>query len=267
VSNEASVFQTLGARVHRSLLRLSPIHLHVHVPNFIVTPFCPEVFAVPNVQAITLHPAARFAYVQADFLLPFLRHPSAQQMRVFDIDGIFSYRCTSAELEQLQTLPHLHSLSLGYTACCELTNLQPLSLLPSLIHLGLHLAMHWEARLLPSLPLCSRLVSLKLSRSVIHTELVNYLAQLPSLQRVVLKGGIISEQTAGAWAALRSLREIQLDDVYGANRLLPVLSSVPVLRVLRWRCSARRSVPPVALPLFVVHGPVAASETGDAAHI
>jgi hypothetical protein len=124
VSNEAAAFQALGARVRGSLLRLSAIHLHVHVPNFIVRPFCPEVVAVPNVHAIAAHQDAAHTNVPTDFFLSFLRHPSAQQLRIFDIDRIFSYRCASAELEQLQTFPHLHSLSLRYTACRQMTTFQ-----------------------------------------------------------------------------------------------------------------------------------------------
>jgi hypothetical protein len=192
---------------------------------------------MPNVQSISVQPKGRYRSVAADFLLPMLRHPSAQQLRVLDVSRLFNYRCSHAELQQLPALPHLHSLSFGDTACDDLTTLQPLSLIPSLTHLGLDLARDRE-RVFPCLALCSRLVSLELSSSIIRTELVNCLAQLPSLQRLQLRGGDVKEQTADAWAALRSLREIQLDMVPDANQLLLVLSSVPMLRLLRWHCRA-----------------------------
>jgi hypothetical protein len=96
------------------------------------------------------------------------------------------------------------------------------------------------------------LVSLKLNHATVDMELVNGLAQLPSLQRLHLHSGKVEEQIVGAWTALRSLHEIQLDCVAGANRLLPVLSSLPLLRLLRWRCKppwyAQRERQSPALP-------------------
>jgi len=237
VANDVSALQSLGAGVRGSLLRLSPIHLRVQLED-VSAQLCPEIFAVPRVHGITVHPPTRYAPIAADFLLPLLCHPDAQQMRSLDVDCLFFYRCSSAELEQMQTLPQLHSLSLGWAASDHLATLQPLSLLPSLTHFGLNLSMHWAARLLPSLPLCSRLVSLKLSSSVIHSELVSCLAQLPSLQRLQLRGGDVKEQTVDAWADLRSLHEIQMHHVREAYLLLPTLSSVPMLRLLRWHCGA-----------------------------
>jgi hypothetical protein len=64
--------------------------------------------------------------------------------------------------------------------------------------------------------------------------------------------GEVEEQTAGAWEALRSLRELHLDDVTGTNRLLPVLSSLPSLRLLRWRC---RAPPFLSQPDSPIHLP------------
>jgi hypothetical protein len=235
VENDWVVMEELGVRVRGSLLRLASIHLLVQLRDHASAVLRSEIFALPNAHGITVHPPTRYASVPADFLLPLLRHPAAPQLRVLDVGCLYFYRCSSAELQQLQTLPRLHSLSFGDTACDNLATLESLSLLSSLTHLTLNMERH-QARLLPSLPLCSRLVSLKLSSSVIRTELVNCLAQLPSLQRLHLHNGDVAQQTAGAWAALRSLHEIHLDRVWDAIRLLPVLSSTPALRMLRWHC-------------------------------
>ena len=142
----------------------------------------------------------------------------------------------------MQMLPHLHSLLLGWSACQELTTLQPLSQLPSLTHLALNLPTVHQRQLYPSLSLCSRLVSLQLGYAAVSVELVHSLAQLPLLQRLHLLHSNVEEQTAGAWADLRSLSEIQLDYVRQANRLLAVVGSVPSLRILRWHCRAPRIV-------------------------
>jgi hypothetical protein len=83
----------------------------------------------------------------------------------------------------------------------------------------------------------------------VSTELVNGLAQLPSLQRMQVIGEVGEVQTASAWASLRSLREIQLDQFQClcARKLLPVLHAVPSLRLLRWRCRAPTRVSVVYL--------------------
>jgi hypothetical protein len=250
VENDAAAQQALGARVRGSLLRLAPIRVEV-VPLDVLSPLSPEVFAVPNVQSITT--ALHFTAIPMNFLLPALRHPNAQQLRSLDVSRLFYHRCSSEEVLQLQTLPHLHSLSLGWTASDYMTTLLPLSLLFSLTHLALHLPIAHAPQLYPSLSLCSRLVSLKLSHAVIGTELVHCLAQLPSLQRLQFRHGGVQEQSASAWAALRSLEEIQLDHVAQATRLLSlsVLTSVRTLRLLRWRCRAPTFVPQEDGPIFL----------------
>jgi hypothetical protein len=237
VENEAAALQALGQRVRRSLLRLASIRLSLHVSSQCASPFYLETFEIPKVHAITLPPKGHYRSVPADFLSQLLQHPAAAQLRSLNVSRLVYQRCSSAELQQLQTLPHLHSLSLGACACDELASLQPLSLFPSLTRLALYMPRHQE-RLIPALPVCLHLVSLGLGCSLIRPELVHCLAQLPSLQRLALRGGDVKHQSASAWAALRSLREIQLDMVPAANRLLVVLSSVPTLRLLRWHCRA-----------------------------
>jgi hypothetical protein len=140
-------------------------------------------------------------------------------------------------MQQLQTLPHLRALSLGWSACDELTTLQPLSQLPSLAHLALYLPAR-ALGLYPLLSLCVRLVSLKLSYATVGAELVCYLAQLPLLQQLHLRRGEVKEQTASAWASLHALHELQLIDVSRVELLLPFLGSAPALHLFRWRCNA-----------------------------
>jgi hypothetical protein len=252
VANESTAFQSLGARVRRSLLRLSVIHLRVQVPSGCVNALCSEVITVPNVQFITV--VAPNHAVASGFLLPLLRHPSAPQLRVLDISCLWHQRCSPAELQQLQVLPHLHSLSLGDTACRDLLTLAPLSQLPSLTHLSLHLNPVHEQHLYSSLSFCVRLLSLHLGSATVCADLAHCLSQMPRLQRLHLRHGDVANRTGHAWTTVRSLREIKLDYVSESNRLLPVLSSLPSLRLLRWRCHAPQFIPqsychnPVVLP-------------------
>jgi hypothetical protein len=53
-NNDVASLQSLGDRVRGSLLRLSSIHLRVLIQRMTGGPFCAEVFAVPNVHAITV---------------------------------------------------------------------------------------------------------------------------------------------------------------------------------------------------------------------
>jgi hypothetical protein len=213
------------------------------LPAEVVGPLCPELFAVPNVHALTVR-SAEEEEVAFDFLLPVLLHPAAQQLRSIDTSGFSVYSCSSAELQQLSTFPDLHSFSLNPGDGDDAPNkLQHVALFPSLTHLCVTLWVEdgsWGTRLddlvLDSLVRCSRLSSLQLVNICINSELVNGLAQLPSLQRLYLRNGYGKKQKADAWAALRSLREIQLDNVNEVRWLLPALGSAPALRFLRWRC-------------------------------
>jgi hypothetical protein len=238
VDNDAVALQALGARVRGSLLRLAPIRLEVLLPLDVLSPLSPEVFVVPNMHTIRLCPEGDCQDVLEDCLLPMLRHPSARQLRSLDVSYFVHHCCSVAELQQLQTLPHLHSLSLGWTACCRILTLQQqqLSLLPALTHLGLNVGCVWPGHLYVSLSLCTRLVSVHFEEAIICAKLINCLAQLPSLQRLHFERSAVKEQTAGAWAVLRSLRELRVDRVREANRLLSVPSTIPSLRLLRWRC-------------------------------
>jgi hypothetical protein len=174
-----------------------------------------------------------------------LRHPAAQQLRSLDISGFEDYECSSAEHEQLATLPHLHSLSLGDAVIdAGRTPLSPPSpFFPSLTHISLIPPQRGKEQLWSSFSHCPRLTSLKLESVLISTDLVNRLAQLPLLQQLQLWGSVVEEPTASAWAALRSLREIHLDYVVDTHQLLPVLRSAPAIRLLRWRCRASRILP------------------------
>jgi hypothetical protein len=241
VSNDAAVLQSLGGRVRGSLLRSSSIHLRMQLRfprGSGALDYYPHVFAVPNVQGITVGEEVHHSVGPVPSL-EFLCHPDAQQLRVLDVTGLRFYRRPSLELLPLHSFRHLHSLSLGFVAAAidQFATLQPLSLLPSLTHLTIDME-HHQARLLPSLPLCTRLVSLELFASVICTEVVNCLTQLPLLQRLQLSYSDMKEQSADAWAALHSLHEVQVDHVRESPLLMPLLSSVPILRLLRWHCGA-----------------------------
>jgi hypothetical protein len=256
VEFNATALTFLGAQVRRSLLRLSAIDLRL-VPSASCDSRCPEpaqVFDVPNVQAIQLPRYSRWNEPDT-FLL--LRHPAAQQLRSFDISRSFPYECSPAVLQQLTTLPHLHSLSFGVTLCHDVNAyvaLQHLSLLPSLIHLSFAVP-EVEEQLYFILFQCPRLTSLGLEGATVTTDLVNCLAELPVLRRLKFTLGRVGECTAHAWTALRSLREIQLDEVWNINHLLPLLSSAPALRLLRCHCRAPRTLPssqffPPCLPVL-----------------
>jgi hypothetical protein len=251
VSDDPTELQELGARVRRSLLRLLPsFHLRVRVPNN-AKPLSPAVFAIPNVHSIVVHQAAEDDEVESNFLLPLLRHPAAQQLRILDVSRT-SHPCYTAELQLLQALPHLHSLSFAYielededgSAPCHL-----LPLFPALTHVALDMVnFKSEQRLFQHLSRCTRLTSLQLEWVLINTPFLNCMGQLPSLQRLHIPAGRVEYlQTASAWAALRSLRELQLGDVFETNSLLPALSAVPTLRLLRWRRGPPRQYESTAL--------------------
>jgi len=55
--------------------------------------------------------------------------------------------------------------------------------------------------------------------------------------------GDVALLTADAWAALRSLRELQLDKVLESKTVFSTLSSFPALRLLRWRCRVPKHPP------------------------
>jgi hypothetical protein len=60
---------------------------------------------------------------------------------------------------------------------------------------------------------------------LINLVFLDCMAQLLSLQQVRVPAGTVDyQQPAGAWAALRSLHELQLDDVFETNWLLPAQS-------------------------------------------
>jgi len=138
-TNDVAELQALNKRVRTSLLRLAPVHLCVQLLGNVSALLCPEIFALSNPHGITVHPPTRYAPVAADFFLPLLRHPNAQQLRSIDVSRLLYHRCSPAEMQQLQTLPHLQSLSLGWAVSDRLATLQPLSLVPSLTHLALYL--------------------------------------------------------------------------------------------------------------------------------
>ena len=259
VDNNAATLQSLAARVRGSLLRLAPIHLRVLLPATVFDPLCPELFAVPNVQAITAQVPLDFLAVACLFLLPLLLHPAAQQLRSLDISGIWNYECTEAELHGLATLPHLHSLFLSDAIREDISaSLPPSSLyFSSLTHLKVFPSPLGLEKLFASLSHCPRLTSLELQCACIDTALFHCLAWLPpgQLQRLRFWRGevdVMEEPPTSARAALGSLPEIELDEVDGVNLLLPVLSSAPALRLFRWRCDAPQWMPtpnrPFCLP-------------------
>jgi hypothetical protein len=161
----------------------------------------------------------------------------------------------------MTTLPRLHSLSVGgalYSAL-QVPILTPrqaqLEFFPALTHLSLTTEFLNQAHLFSFLFRCIHIVTLDLECVTVCTELVDCLACMPQLQRLQLHhGGSIKEQSADAWTALRSLREIHLEDLGDASKLLPVLSSAPALRLLQWRCRASHRVPssirPPCLPTW-----------------
>jgi hypothetical protein len=259
--NDVASLQLLGDRVRGSLLRLVPIRLHL-VQTMAHLSLCSEVCAVPHLQTIRVLPpaAAKCDSNAPDVLLPLLHHPAAHELRSLDVSCLWDSGCSSAELQRLQSFPHLHSISLHPSWESNTPAvLQHLSLFPSLTHLGLDLSVGDQfmtiahivvdqMRLYPSLPLCTRLVSLYLRGALVCPELLACLAQLPLLERLQLRGRRLERQTAVAWVALHSLRVLQLDGVDASNRLLFVLSSVPTLRLLRWRCRIPQFQPVVFLP-------------------
>jgi hypothetical protein len=141
-------------------------------------------------------------------------------------------------MQLLQPLPHLHSLSLAHgEAIGSPPPLQLLLLFPALTHLSLNAVNTLQASLYSSLSrYCTRLRRLRLEWATIRTELIHCLAQLPSVQCVTFRSGVVYAQTANVWAALHSLRELRLNRIRDADRLMSVLSAAPSLRVLRWRC-------------------------------
>jgi hypothetical protein len=234
---DVAPLQLLGQQVRRSLLRLSAIHVNVRLRDKWHVPPWPGVFAVPNVQAITLRTRTdlRWSHPLPNWiLLPLLHYPQAQQLRSLDLFWPWNERL---ELHQLAALPLLHSLSLGPEAETRLpSKLQQLSLFPSLTHLSLNAPHILREGPSDAHSFCPHLVSLHLFRAVVHAQLVHCLARLPRLQRLQLRGGGVEEHTADAWAAVCSLREIQLDDLPNTARLLPMLGSVPSFLLLRWHC-------------------------------
>jgi hypothetical protein len=233
VDNDASVLRPFGEQVRRSLLRLTPIRLHVRLLNGSRVLVCLEVFAVPNVRAIRLQPVPSAGHAHAmalHFLCPLLCRPAAQQLITLDLSRLWHHQSSIAEWRQLCALRQLRSLSLGSVLGKDrLYVLKDLALvLPDLR----------QYDLCASLSRGTRLISLGLTDSVVHARFAQCLAELPSLQRVRLSRGEVKEQADSPWAALRSLHELQLTDVSRIELLLPFLSSVPALRLLRWRCNA-----------------------------
>jgi len=140
VDNNASALRSFGEQVRRSLLRLTPIRLHVRLLNGSRL-VCLEVFAVPNVRALTLQPlpSAGNAHAMAlHFLCPLLRRPAAQQLHSLDLSRLSCHTCSFAEWQQLCTLRKLRSLSLGSVLGKDrFYVLENLALLPSLSYLSL----------------------------------------------------------------------------------------------------------------------------------
>jgi hypothetical protein len=140
VDNDASALRSFGEQVRRSLLRFTTIRLHVGLLNGSRL-VCLEVFAVPNVRALTLQPLPSAGNPHAmalHFLCPLLRRPAAQQLHSLDLSRLWCHKCSFAEWQQLCTLRQLRSLSLGSVLGKDrFYVLKDLALLPSLSHLSL----------------------------------------------------------------------------------------------------------------------------------
>jgi hypothetical protein len=248
VPHTASSLLAFGERLRVSRFHLSPIDLRLLLPEKFIRPLCPELFEVPNVHAITVRPDQIISSGANEFLLPLLRHPSARLLRSIDVPCYFD--CPSAaDLQQLRTLQHLHSLSV-HCSPDTFSTLQQLPLFPSLTHLTTFGPIV-GAVLSASLVRCTHLTSLQLVGVIVTPELAARLAELPSLQRLQLQASNVAVQPGQAWTALHSLREIQLDEIRQAKRLLVVLPFFPALRVLRWRCRSPRSLQPSFNPVVV----------------
>jgi hypothetical protein len=238
VDNYPDQLEAFGASVRGSLLRLSIIHLRVRVPDGMAVSLCTEIFTMPKVQSLKVERLHGLHWLPADILRPMLSHPAARQLRSLDVSTLWSYVLSLAELQRLQTFSHLHSLSFGcfpHELSLLTAVLEELTRCPSLTHLSFIPPHDEQERVFASLARCTRLTSLRLSSAAIGTPLINQLAQLPHLACLTLQCGRVAAQTTDAWTALRSLREIFLDRALDAHRLLPALSSVPILRLLRWR--------------------------------
>jgi hypothetical protein len=221
VSEHGSALQALGGRVRRSLLRLSPIRLRVHGVDLPTSPWnSPEVFSVPNVHALSVLPSYAPDRPIADYYLSLLRHPAARELRSLHLSDSWAPECSLAELQQLQTLPHLHSLALGSASKSHISAaLLQLAKLPALTHLSINAQWPLEdlEQLHSSLAHCTRLLSLRLNCASVCTGLVNCLAQLPLLRHLYLHESTVKKQSSEAWEALRSLCEIELNAVHDAK--------------------------------------------------
>jgi hypothetical protein len=192
-------------------------------------------FDVPNLHALTLSTASIQRQVSPNFLLSLLRHPAVRQLRSFDVFHFTSYAFSPAELLQLQSLPHLHSLSLwgGWGSCAAL---QQLPSLPAVTNLSTR-GSNETHRMWTLLSRCPHLISVRLDGAIIRSDLIECLAQLPLLQRLHLGYGWVETHDARMWTALRSLREVEVvqdHDVF--DQWAPALGFIPGLRLLRWYC-------------------------------
>ena len=216
VPNDNAALQALGAQVRSSLLRLSAIDIRLRQTTWILGP---EVFAVPHVHAIRApHTAGRFRWNLPNSFLSLLCHPQAPQLRSLDISNLGDHQCSPAELQQLASLPHLHSLSLAGALRSELDSninaaLHRLSLFPSLTHLSINVS-NEEPQDYASLWECTRLNSLGLQFATVQHgvgPLSGSIAAAAALATYMLLGGRTQGASVGCIAfAVRNPTEWQM---------------------------------------------------------
>jgi hypothetical protein len=257
VSNDAASPHALVQWIHGSLVRMaSSIHLRISVPTVLRAPLYPAIFAVPVVRAITVQPPSISQPAVSEVLLPLLLHPLAQQLRSLDVSRLWHYCLSRAELQQLLTCPHLHSLSFGRPADRGFSEtLDQLALLPSLTHLSFQMASSGYRCLCAPLSRCARLTSLQLVDATINQHLLCGLADLPHLQCLQLQGGEVELVLQAQTDRERSRQSKRFWGTIGTTRttmryVAPTLPLFPALRLLRWRCRAPEHVPLQPAPSY-----------------
>jgi hypothetical protein len=254
VANDAVSPHALVQRIHGSLVRMaSSMHLRISVPTVLRAPLHPAVFAVPAVRAITVQPPSISQSTVSDVLLPLLLHPSAQQLRSLDVSRLWHYCLSLAELQQLRTCPHLHSLSFGRPADRSFSaTLDQLALLPSLTHLSFHMASSDHKWLCVPLSRCARLVSLQLTNATINQGLLCGLAELPHLQLLRLQGGeveLVLEKAQTDLCISPRFERLWGRIEFGTTMryVAPTLPLFPALRLIRWCWCAPEHAPSPSL--------------------